>query len=180
MANQNNEDRIDDPGGFTRFCQEIGPEAFRLAMYWTRNRNEAEDVVQEAFLRTWKSGNEVRKNLRGWFFRVLYHVFLDKRRSSKRESLNGEEWERGDVSPSFKRVDDRGELEWLLQTLPEEDRNLLAMHYSVQLTFREIADITGLREGTIKSRIHRALKLIRKKLPKEYGNHFYKEGTNHE
>lgn len=180
MANQNNEYKIDHPNGFTEFCQAIGPEAFRLASYWTRNKSEAEDIVQEAFLRTWKSRKDVRTNVRGWFFRVLWHVFLDKRRSSKGESLYGQEWEKGVVPSSYKQIDDRVEIDWLLQTLSEEDRQLLAMHYSADLTYRQIAEITGMREGTIKSRVHRAIKTIRKQLPKEYRNHFFKEGTNHE
>ncbi|WP_284036901.1 RNA polymerase sigma factor [Neobacillus sp. 114] len=180
MALENDEYRIDSPGEYTKFCEMVGPEAFRLALYWTRNRSEAEDVVQEAFLRTWKSGKGVRVNLKGWFFRVLWHVFLDKNKTKNREMLHDRDWEQADAYSSYQRIEDREEIDWLLQTVSEEDRHLLAMHYSAELTFRQIAEITGMRDGTIKSRIHRALKTIRKHMPKEYTHHFGKERANHE
>jgi RNA polymerase sigma-70 factor, ECF subfamily len=162
LGAQNNEYNISIPSEFTKFCEDVGPEAFRLAMYWAGNRSEAEDIVQEAFLRTWKWGKDVRENLKGWFFRVLWHVFLDKRKANNRETPKEMEWNNNDVHSSYETIDDREEIDWLLQTVSEDDRHLLAMHYSMDLTFRQIADITGMREGTIKSRIHRALKKIRK------------------
>ncbi|MCM3766725.1 RNA polymerase sigma factor [Neobacillus niacini] len=180
MGIQNNGYNINSPVEFTRFCEDVGPEAFRLALYWAGNRDEAEDIVQEAFLRTWKSGKDVRVNLKGWFFRILWHVFLDKRKTASQETLQDLEWKSSDVHSSYQKVDDRGEIDWLLQTVAEDDRHLLAMHYSADLTFRQMAEITGMREGTIKSRIHRTLKSIRKRLPKEYKHHFGKERTKHE
>ena len=90
------------------------------------------------------------------------------------------EWEKADEPVSYKKIDDRGEIDWLFETISEENRQLLSTHYSADLTFRQISEITGLREGTIKSRIHRALKTIRKQLPREYRKHYLKEGTTHE
>jgi RNA polymerase sigma-70 factor, ECF subfamily len=180
LGARDNEYNIDSPVDFTRFCEDVGPEAFRLARYWAGNRSEAEDIVQEAFLRTWKSGKDVTVNLKGWFFRVLWHVFLDKRKTTNRETLQDLEWKSDGVQSSYEKIDDRGEIDWLLQTVSEDDRHLLAMHYCADLTFKQIVQITGMREGTIKSRIHRVLKYIRKQMPKEYQNHFGKERTNHE
>lgn len=180
LGANDNEYNIESPVDFTRFCEDVGPEAFRLAMYWAGNRSEAEDIVQEAFLRTWKSGKDARMNLKGWFFRVLWHVFLDKRKTANRETVQDVSWKSLDMHTPYEKVNDREEIDWLLQTVSENDRHLLAMHYCADLTFRQIAEITGMREGTIKSRIHRTLKSIRKQLPKEYKNHYGKERTNHE
>lgn len=171
---------LEHPSEFTKFCQEVGPEAYRLAIHWTKSQSEAQDLVQEAFLRTWKSRNDIRTNIKGWFFRVLWHVFLDKNRLRNREILKEQEWENTEVHSTYKTIDDRIEIDWLLKALPEEDQQLLALHYTVDLTFRQMAEITGMREGTIKSRISRAIKTIRKRLPKEYGTLFLKEDTNHE
>ena len=68
MANQNHEYRIDHPSGFTEFCQAVGPEAFRLAMYWTRNRSEVEDVVRKLFCEPGSQAKMSGQTLEDGFF----------------------------------------------------------------------------------------------------------------
>jgi RNA polymerase sigma-70 factor (ECF subfamily) len=157
---------IADPCCFTRFAEQVGPVALRVAYRWTADRQQAEDVVQEALFRTWRSRERITENPRAWFFKILWRVFLhhQKRRSSHRETLLEHESLACGTDGSYDQVDTRLDVEGWLATLPEVDRHLLAMRYGEDFTIQEIADITGMRVGTVKSRIHRALKQLQRSL----------------
>ncbi len=158
---------IDDEHSFTLFAVEIGPQALRLALHWTRNTQLAEDVVQEAFIRTWQSRTRIKENARAWFFKILWNVFLNyqKRKLSNRETAFEGFMSAWSTDGNYTHVDNQDEIERLLTTLPEIDRHLLAMRFGEDFTLQEISNITGMPVGTVKSRIHRALKQIRKCLP---------------
>jgi RNA polymerase sigma-70 factor (ECF subfamily) len=157
---------IVDPCSFTRFAEQVGPLALRVAYRWTRDRQQAEDVVQEALFRTWRSRERIVENPRAWFFKILWRVFLhhQKRRSSRRETLSQYDPFVGGTDGPYDQVETRLDVEGWLATLPELDRHLLAMRYGEDFTIQEIADITGMRVGTVKSRIHRALKRLQRSL----------------
>lgn len=167
-ANGSRNASIEDEASFTRFVQEVGPRALRLSYRWTRSRPMAEDLVQEAFLRTWQSRTRIVESPSAWFFKILWNVFLNHQRRARlhRES---DSWEQDDSTPdisnSYRQVDDRLDVGRLLATLPEIDRHLLAMRYGEDFTIHEIAHITGMPVGTVKSRIHRALRQLRRSMP---------------
>ena len=150
---------------FTRFAQTIGPQAMRVALRWTRHGQTAEDVVQEALTRTWQSRMNIKESPRAWFFKILWHVFLNQQKQSQLHRDRMQQLEQdarsGSHDASYQRCDDQDEIAGLLMTLTQFDRHLLAMRYGEDFTMLEIATITGMPLGTVKSRIHRALKQIR-------------------
>lgn len=166
-ANRSQNAAIEDEDSLTRFAEEVGPRALRLAFRWTRNRQMAEDVVQEAFLRTWQSRTRIAESSHTWFFKILWNVFLNhqKRVRSNRESGLEHDTPVLEMDQSYERIDDKLDIEGLLATLPEMDRHLLAMRYGEDFTIQDIFDITGMPVGTVKSRIRRALKQLRKSRP---------------
>lgn len=157
---------IADAAAFTRFVEEVGPRALRLSYRWTGDRQAAEDAVQEALLRTWRSRTRISESPSAWFFTILWNVVLTQRKRARSDLGSGPQ--QGDSAPetgdSYQDVDDRLDIGRLLATLPEIDRRLLAMRYGEDFTIQDIARITGMPVGTVKSRIHRALSHLRKSM----------------
>lgn len=153
----------DHEQNFTSFVQAVGPRALRIAYHWTQNRQISEDLVQEAFLRVWRSRTVRVEQPLAWFYRILWHVFLDY---SRRERCQEAELE-GAVTwakwnDPYTRISDRMDIaEWLAK-LPKMDRYLLSLRYGEDFTFQDISSITGIPAITVRVKIHRALKRVQR------------------
>ncbi|MCL6599235.1 MAG: sigma-70 family RNA polymerase sigma factor [Alicyclobacillus macrosporangiidus] len=155
-------EELQDLNGFTRFAEAVVPRALRLAARWTGDVQRAEDLVQEALTRTWQTRHRIRASPEAWMLRILWRLFLNERRRTRPTDL------RWDVDADAaaegipqERALDRMWIGELLAALPERDRQLLAMRYGEDLTVQQIAAITGMREGTVKARLSRALRRLR-------------------
>jgi len=125
-----------------------------LAYRFCGDRDEALDVMQEAFLYLWKK-LPLRVKATTLLYPVVKHLALDRRRRKRAESLPGElEGARGIPD------DMRG----LLAPLSEEHREIVMLRFAQGLDLAEIADALGIPLGTVKSRLHYALGELRKKL----------------
>ena len=153
---------------------------YRVAFFVTRNREEAEDAVQETFLDVLKALPNYDVDGPARFETWLYRVTLNRTRMRmRRKQLPSEEWD--DVeerlerlpSPSSERPEsvflDReraGALWRAVDQLPEEHRAVIVLRYRQDLAYSEIADVLGLREGTVKSRLYNAHRKLRELLCK--------------
>jgi RNA polymerase sigma factor (sigma-70 family) len=158
---------MDSPEGFTDFAQVIGPEAFRLALYWVKNRTEAEDIIQEAFTKAWKHRNSVRTNTRAWFLQILWRVYLDKYNNAstnKHEVLLNSELEIEDRTGAFEQINNREVIRDALTKLSDAQRQILHMRYGEDLPIKDISVVLQIPVGTIKANIHRALRKLRSHL----------------
>ena len=158
-----------------------------MALRLARNRAEAEDIVQEAFLRAFRSFDRFNPgtNCRAWLFTILRNVFLNRVRSRGREVL---EAEMGDFAESAATGVTPGELnpeERFLQTMlhGDIDRALGALPLSFReavvlvdiegLTYREVTDVLGCPIGTVMSRLSRGRALLRRALGRFAREHGY-------
>jgi RNA polymerase sigma-70 factor, ECF subfamily len=125
----------------------------------------AEDVVQETFARAWRSRHRFDSSLgslRTWLFAIERRVIVDslaRITRSAAESLDGR-----DVSSGDEWIDAilRGwQVDAALARLPEEHRNVIVEMYFRGRTGREVAELLGVPEGTIRSRAFYALRLLR-------------------
>jgi len=136
-------------------------EAQRLANWLLHDPAAAEDAVQEAAMQAWGR----RRSLRGletfdaWFNKILVNECRQElRRRSRRTTLTEiEPVAEGDQS----RLPIRDELGRAIVTLNPDEQILVALRYGRDLTVAQIASETGLAEGTVKSRLHHALKHLR-------------------
>jgi RNA polymerase sigma factor (sigma-70 family) len=136
----------------------------RAAYRLTRSTVDAEDLVQEVCLRAYPRIGEIEvlEQPRGWLMRVLYRLFIDLRRRYDRTHVraidDGEDFVSGEPGPAEEadRALERWRVEDAWRHLSHEQRLLLAMHDVEGYTLSEIHSLTGLKEGTIKSRLHRA------------------------
>lgn len=144
----------------------------RTATKLTHNRTDAEDIVQETYLRAWKyfASFEAGSNIRAWLFRIMFNVinFREGKKTKLAEtSLDDEErsleYERGNVIvfDPLKQIEGRELLEATKQ-LAEEYRAVLWLVVVEEFSYKEAAEILGVPIGTVMSRLHRARRDLRK------------------
>ena len=149
---------------FTTLIRQHYQALYRAAYRLTRSVVDAEDLVQEVCVRAYPRLGEVEQleHPRGWLLRVLYRLFVDLRRRYKRKNVRAideeEEFASSEPSPAEEadRALDRGRIEDAWQHLSQEQRLLLAMHDVEGYSLATSSTLTGLKDGTIKSRLHRA------------------------
>lgn len=137
---------------------------YRAAYRLTRSTVDAEDLVQEVCVRAYPRLCEIEglEQPRGWLLRVLYRLFVDLRRRYERTHVRAidEEEEFASSVPGPAEEADRAlqrlRVEEAWRHLSQEQRLLLALHDIEGYTLAEIHSLTGLKDGTIKSRLHRA------------------------
>ena len=142
-----------------------------LAVYLTRNGSEAEDLVQETYVRAMRFSHRFQPgtHLRAWLFQILRNTFLTFYRVRERESPVAEdgvpEW---DVPMFHHAPEDDGtamdahtDLERAMRRLPEEFRTVLLLAEVEGLPLEEVARVMACPVGTVKSRIFRAKERLR-------------------
>src|SRR5688572_5074800 len=159
-----------DPGGdseqerFAALLQQHDQVLYRSAYRLTRSEVDAQDLVQEACVRAYARLDAVEavEHPRGWLLRVLYRLFIDMRRRYERRNVRAidenEEFVSGEPGPpeAAERALDRWRIEEAWRHLNPEQRLLLVLHDVEGYSLAEIKSLTGLKDGTIKSRLHRA------------------------
>ncbi|WP_188883453.1 RNA polymerase sigma factor [Alicyclobacillus cellulosilyticus] len=157
---------VDDEESFTRFAQEVGSQALRIVFSWTRNLQLSEDLVQEAFLRAWRSRVAITGNARAWFYRILWNTFIDYQRHARRRHEVDLESNISFVEccEPYANIEDQIDIALSLTKLSDLDRYLIALRYGGDFTCKDISTITGIPTSTVRVKIHRALKQIRRNL----------------
>ena len=149
--------------------------AFTLARYLTRRGDVAEDLVQEALLRAYRSFDETRSsNVRAWLLTIVRNCFLTWKVRSRDESAprdfggtgasleqdGGEAQEDETPESILIRHEDDCTMRFLIEGLPNPFREVLVLRDIEDMSYREIADITGVPMGTVMSRLARARKMF--------------------
>ena len=148
------------------FAAEESP-LLRFAYGLTGQRETAEDLVQDAFLRLHTHWHEV-ENPRAWLFRCTRNLALNHLRNNKRNTSlettphTGEEWETKfpDPEAALGRLETIGTLRLLISELPEPDRTLIALKYSQDLKYDQIATHTNLTVSNVGYKLHHTLKAL--------------------
>jgi RNA polymerase sigma-70 factor (ECF subfamily) len=150
-----------------------GPKVYTMAYRLTGDPEEAKDLSQDVFVRVYRNLDKYEPGtFEGWLYRITKNLFLDRVRRRKRvrmEPLPDEEWkqpEEEEPGPA-ERLEAgvlRGDIEEAITELPPDFRTAVVMCDVQGLTYEEIAAATGWPLGTVRSRIHRGRKLLRKAL----------------
>lgn len=165
---------------FESLVRLLSPRALRLAIRLTGNRAEAEEIAQEAFLRFYTGIHSFRgeSSVGTWLYQTVTRLAIDHlRRERLRRRIfffrRDEESEDpaeiiADPAPSpADRVlaeEARQRLSRALEKLPPRQRAVFVLRHQEELTLKEIADLLGLEEGTVKAHLHRAVVRLRKEL----------------
>lgn len=154
--------------------------AYSMALQLTRNPSEAEDLMQETYVKAWKGFDTYipGRPFLNWLLRIMQRAYLDSRRREnpirKAESLNSmvsptdgeiQELPIADAGPGPEEeilyAEFGEELRQALGELPEVYRSAIMLCDLENLSYGEIADIQNTTIGTVRSRIHRGRKLLR-------------------
>jgi len=172
---------VHDPKKADRFEAIVLPQigaAYNLARWLTRNDHDAEDVVQEAYLRAFRFFDGFRGgDVRAWLLTIVrntYYTWLSNNRLRDVSSpLDDEEWglesEAPDPELNAIRSSERHRLEQAIEELPAEFREVLILRELEEMSYKEISDITDIPLGTVMSRLARARKRLQQCLANVLG-----------
>ena len=156
-----------DSAAYEEIVQRYQQIVFRTAYVITGSSADAEDAAQEGFVKAYRALDRFRSgaDLRPWLLRIVANEARNRVRSSGRrhqlELRLTEGFRSGDAVPSPEAVaiaaDERRRLLAMVNALSEEDRLVIASRYFLQLSGEETAAALGIAEGTVKSRLSRAL-----------------------
>jgi len=144
---------------------------FQVAFGLLRNRQDAEDAVQEAFLKLYRGEAWLRiENEKGFLARTVWRVALDHLPKPAERMTDVAEMQlaatgEGGASPEQNVVDEdeRALLRRLIDGLPEELRQPLVLSSVEEMTSREVAEAMGIPEGTVRTRVMRARTELRRR-----------------
>jgi len=167
-----------------RFEREAIPllsDMYAAAMRLTRNPTDAEDLVQETFLRAYRgfAGFREGTNLRAWLYRILTNAFINVYRKRQREpqtvpeddvpewylydKLGAEGAEASAEATVIESLPDE-DVQEALGSLPEQFRLAVLLADVEGFSYREISEILGIPLGTVMSRLHRGRRALEKRL----------------
>jgi RNA polymerase sigma factor (sigma-70 family) len=142
--------------------------AYRLAGLILGDQHEAQDATQDALLRAWRSAASLRDiaGFQAWFDRILVNVCRDRlhRRGRIRQVMLDEAGSTMPIRDPFRDVLDRDETLRAVALLDDDLRIVILLHYWADLTLDGVAERVGWPVGTVKSRLHRALRQMRDQL----------------
>jgi RNA polymerase sigma-70 factor (ECF subfamily) len=166
---------------FAAQAMQYAPQLYSAALRMTRNAADAEDLVQETYLRAYRSFATFTDgtNLRAWLFRILTNTFINSYRAKQRRP---QETDLADVEDLYlyRRIggvgaalsaEDTlfdlftdGEVKAALENLPEAFRLPVLLADVEQFSYKEIAEMLDIPIGTVMSRLHRGRKALQKAL----------------
>jgi RNA polymerase sigma-70 factor (ECF subfamily) len=171
--------RQGDLAAFEPLVEKYRERVWRLAYRYLRDRDEARDVAQEAFVKAWQALPSFRGQsaFYTWLFRIAVNVAADRARQRAArgrafgtERVPEEEWERLMVDPgpapdtAAARTERRARIVQALETLSEPHRTIIMLSDLEGLSYREIADVLHIPMGTVMSRLHNARQRLRRAL----------------
>ena len=166
--------RQGDREGFRWLVERDGDLVRRTAYLLVRDPGLAEDLAQECFLAAWQSLSSFRTatGFRPWVLRILMNKAVSHRRKRRLLAIpfdllrTAEEPAEPTPDPTALAIqgEEQRELGAALATLPEEWRRVLVLRYYAEFSVPEIAEALDMAEGTVKSRLHRALVRLREAL----------------
>ncbi len=141
-------------------------KAFNLAFRICGNREEAEEIAQDAFLKAYKAlrGFKMKSRFETWLYRIVYNTAISLVRTRRKGILSVEDFPADAIDfLTFNPNVDEAENEFrsslvnfALQKINEEDRALVSMYYYDELDTGKISDITGISKSNIKVKLFRA------------------------
>lgn len=145
-------------------------QAFGLAQRMLRNRETAEEVTQDAFMSVWRQAETYRPSVgkvRPWLLSIVHHRAIDRMRRAgdrRRTASLDEAWMRAAPSDTYTealRAVQQEEVRRWMARLPADQRRAIHLAYFDGNTFVEIAQMTGVPVGTVKSRVRLGLAKLR-------------------
>jgi RNA polymerase sigma-70 factor (ECF subfamily) len=173
---------VADQANFERDALQYASQLYSAALRMTRNPADAEDVVQETFLKAYRAYDTFAEgtNLKAWLYRILTNTYINRYRKQQRRPSEVELGELQDVY-LFRRLGEPSgaslsaeesvleqfvdaDIKQALESLPEHFRMPVLLADVDGFAYKEIAEILDIPIGTVMSRLHRGRKALQQKL----------------
>tara|TARA_R110002073_G_scaffold53840_4_gene138900 strand:+ start:104325 stop:104909 length:585 start_codon:yes stop_codon:yes gene_type:complete len=175
-----------DTNAFSFLVEKYKDMVFTLAIKVTRNREEAEEVSQDSFIKAFKSLKSFKGDSKfsTWLYKIGYNNCMDRvKKNARRYNTSGIDEvveNRIQSSDNTMQIIERKEravlMEECLQELPEDERTIVWLFYYKELSLKELIEVTSYSETNIKVKLHRARKklltIVEEKLEPEMINHY--------
>jgi RNA polymerase sigma-70 factor, ECF subfamily len=169
---------------FEALLSPIVQMAYGTAVRLTRNRTEAEDLVQDAALLAYRAFGSFQRgtNFKAWFFRILTNAFYSRHRKEKHEKANlsteevpalylytktaeaGLHGRESDPASAIMDKLDTEQVSEALEALPTEYRVVATLYFIEDFSYQQIAEVLECPVGTVRSRLHRGRRMLQKAL----------------
>lgn len=173
-----------DQSTFADQAMEYAPQLYSAALRMTRNQADAEDLVQEAYLRAYRSFHTFQEgtNLRAWLFRILTNAYINRYRAKQRRPQESDLADVEDLylyrrlgsmetaaasmsaEEQFLDIFTDDEVKQALEDLPENFRLPVLLADVEGFAYKEIAEMLDIPIGTVMSRLHRGRKAMQRAL----------------
>ena len=175
MTNKNDQLYINkvingDVNAFAYLVDTYENMVFSLAYKMTKNREEAEEISQDTFIKAFKNLKKFKGDSKfsTWLYRIAYHTSLD---TIKKNKNNNSTFEINEITfnqiqsvehilEGIERKERAKIMDACLQKLQDEERSIIWMFYYDELSLKEIIEVTNLSEANIKVKLHRARKKL--------------------
>ena len=172
-----NRAKLGDIKAFETIVERYFGRCMRFALGMLRDPGEADDVVQETFVRLYRAlpRYEERQRFDSWLFRILGNCCRTANLvQQRRDSMDARDEATLLSVPSADRTDAVFDYEWgdevrrALAEVPEHNREIFLLHYVEDFSYEEIERITGIRQSALKMRVKRASDYLRSRLAGVY------------
>ncbi|PWK23932.1 RNA polymerase sigma-70 factor (ECF subfamily) [Maribacter polysiphoniae] len=157
-------------GAFTILIDRYKAMVFTLAMRMVKNREEAEEIAQDTFLKAYKGlkGFKGDSKFSTWLYKIAYYRCLDYIKKSGRsiettsiDTVFGNRLiDESNVVDHLERIEKKEAIKDALRLLPGDDGILITLRYYEELTLEEISGVMGISANNVKVRLHRARKRL--------------------
>ena len=152
---------------FEKFIMDNMDSCYRFAYSYAKSREDAEDILNESILKAWKSIGSLReeKFMKTWFYTIISNTAITYlRKKGTFIAVEDDALERMGVHED--KYDDSS-FDDMIKTLPEHYKEVIVLRYLEDMSITDVSKVLSLNENTVKTRIHRALKMLRIDIEKE-------------
>jgi RNA polymerase sigma-70 factor (ECF subfamily) len=156
---------------FERYFLEFKDDVYRVAFYFTRNKDDAEDLAQDAFMRAYRFFYRFHResNFKSWILRIMRNIHLTNIQKNK-TTINADELIQStalsshDVENTILQNIQIKQIQKAIDKLPEDFKEVIILCDMENLPYEQIAEILQIPIGTVRSRLHRGRLLLKERL----------------
>ncbi|WP_153122698.1 RNA polymerase sigma factor SigX [Peribacillus tepidiphilus] len=166
---------------FQRIYENYHQDLFQFLFYMVKNKETAEDLVQEVYIRVYKSYQrfEGKSSEKTWLYSIARNAAIDhfrKQKSWKQRLLENFDWDKQQVKDDSSIPEEialqKEQIQWLYKSLDQctmDQKSVIILRYIQSLSISETAEVLGWTESKVKTTQHRALKAVKKIMEENAG-----------